>query len=683
MSLTLRRLPVLRLRPSSRLVSLVLVSIIVVAAGAGLGVVLRTEFETSRLSSEVSVAAQRKANLSNAQAEALRLVQSLAQPVDATDTTAMVDAVAVQRGHFLRQVDLSRGQFPASSSQASQLREIQSTFAGFPWHRLSEPGQAGPTRQAGMALAMDGALKVKDLFDRQDELLFGATVEALGAKHRSQSALAELVALLFVLGVASMIMLTRRARNDEARSYDALLKEMRVSRALQDDLTHRAGHDPLTGLADRSHMRELIEAALHRGQRAGGLVGVLFINLDHFKIVNDTLGHRGGDEILRTTAMRMRNLVRAGDTVGRLGGDEFVVLIEPLASPLELVALADRLITAVSAPVPIGGRDVTIGASIGAAVNLDGRTVGSKLLDNAEIAANRAKAAGRGRTVFFDATLNRELEDRADLEAAIRVGLAAGEFQMHYQPLVELSTGDVHGYEALIRWERPGYGLVPPDSFIPIAEQSNLICEIDNWVLRQATRQLAAWTHHDHEGSADSTIAVNISGRHLDSASIVTDVVDALQDAEIPAARLVLEITETVLVDAPRASVHLQALRELGVAISIDDFGTGYTSIGQLQNLNADILKIDRSFIATAGAGELIALMINAAHAFSLHVVAEGIEHDDQLALVRQLGCDSAQGFFFARPQPAASIKIGPGRPPPTHPTSICRPSDLTRERQP
>jgi len=431
---------------------------------------------------------------------------------------------------------------------------------------------------------------------------------------------------------------------------------------LQDDLVHQAAHDSLTLLANRVRVLELVTAALHRGQRSGTPVGLLFIDLDGFKAVNDSFGHRSGDDVLRETATRLRTLVRAGDTVGRLGGDEFVVLVEPLDSAAELLDLADRLIAAVAAPIETAGGRVTVGASIGVAVSLDGSTDAGQLLHHADIAAYRAKAGGRGRAEVFDDALRHELDERAALEAAIEVALATDEFLLHYQPVVNLLTGAVHGYEALIRWERPGHGLVPPDSFIPVAERSNLICDIDRWVLRHALRQLREWTRASPEQYAGVTLAVNISGRHLASPSIVPDVVTALEEAGVAPTQLVLEITETVLVDEPGAVSHLRALRALGVVISIDDFGTGYTSIGQLQHLDVDVLKIDRSFIGSHSPGthELVTLMINAAHAFGLHVVAEGVEDDEQLAPLRHMLCDSGQGYLFGRPAPAAAITAGP-----------------------
>jgi diguanylate cyclase (GGDEF)-like protein len=446
-----------------------------------------------------------------------------------------------------------------------------------------------------------------------------------------------------------------------ARMYlamQAIRASTRQRERLQDNLAHQAAHDSLTQLANRSRAVELIESALHRGQRSGSLVGLLFVDLDHFKAVNDTYGHAAGDEVLREVARRMRAKVRAGDTVGRLGGDEFVVLVEAPDSEVTLVELAERLLGAIEAPMPTGSRDVVVGASIGVAVARDGNTDADQFLYEADAAAFRAKAEGRGRAEIFDDGLRRELRERTHLEAAIRTGLDQGQFILHYQPIVQVATGNVDGYEALLRWDRPGHGMVRPDDFIPTAEQSNLICDLGRWVLHEATGQLALWAAVQSEHDKAITVAVNISGRHLASATIVADVATALEAANVPGGRLVLEVTETVLVDQPTAIAHMRALRELGVGISIDDFGTGYTSIGQLQYLAVDTLKIDKSLVQSSapGARELVRLVVHAAHAFGLTVVAEGVELEAQLGTIRQAGCDHVQGYIFARPQPASVI---------------------------
>ncbi|PVU81173.1 hypothetical protein DDP54_17710 [Cellulomonas sp. WB94] len=427
---------------------------------------------------------------------------------------------------------------------------------------------------------------------------------------------------------------------------------------LRDDLTHRAAYDSLTELANRARALDIVEAALHRGRRSASSVGLLIVNLDHFRTVNDAHGHAVGDGVLRELARRMRRSVSAGDTVGRLGGNEFVVVVEALDSEAALVALAQRLVTAIAEPVRAGAVDVVVSASIGVALVRDGSTDADQLLRGADAALHRAKAAGRGRAEVFDDGLRRELHERALLEQALRASLVDDDLELHYQPIVGVTTGRVEGYEALVRWQRPGHGMVPPDDFIPTVELSDLICDLGRWVLREATRQLAEWTARWPDVCGRMTVAVNISGRHLASAGIVTDVVAALAAAELAADRLVLEITETVLVDQPTADAHMRALRALGVAVSIDDFGTGYTSISQLQHLRADILKIDRSLVESSASGtiELVRLVIHAAHAFGLTVVAEGVETEAQLSALTLAGCDTAQGYLFARPAPATVV---------------------------
>jgi predicted signal transduction protein with EAL and GGDEF domain len=319
--------------------------------------------------------------------------------------------------------------------------------------------------------------------------------------------------------------------------------------------------------------------------------------------------------------------------------------------------LAHRLIAAVSEPIAIGRARVRIGASIGVAVSRDGGIDADALFAEADTAAYRAKAHGRGRAEMFDEVLRLQLNERAELEAAIASGLADGEMQVAYQPVMDVATDRLMGYEALIRWTRPGVGAVAPDQWIPVAESSRLIGDVDRWMLHAATRQMAQWRAEcpAAPGEPDPTIAVNISGRHLADPRVISDVADALAASGLPPELLVLEVTETVLVDDPLAYEHLTALRGMGVSIAIDDFGTGYTSIGQLQHLHADTLKIDKSLVGSTspGAAELVELVVRAAHAFGLNVVAEGVEREDQLPALHHARCDSAQGYLFARPQPA------------------------------
>ena len=435
-------------------------------------------------------------------------------------------------------------------------------------------------------------------------------------------------------------------------AIDQIVASNRHRERLQADLAYQASHDSLTQLPNRARALEMIEGALHRAQRSGAMVGLLFVDLDGFKQVNDTFGHGAGDEVLREVSRRMQAEVRGGDVVARLGGDEFVVLLEPVDSQLSVLEIARRIIATVSAPIPmtmIGGQ-AGVGASIGAAFNLDGDTDPDRLLGEADAATYRAKALGRGRVEVFDESLRQALHERANLESAIVHGLGNGEFVVHYQPVIDVQTSALQGFEALVRWNRPGHGLVPPDDFIPLAESSSLICDIDRWVLEEALNQLARWT--EATGRDEIWMAVNISGRHVSDPRIVADVLESLAASGVAANRLVLELTETIRIDDLRAMNHLHTLRNAGVAVSIDDFGTGYNSIMQMQHLPIDSIKIDRSFLASThtASGQLVLLIVQAAHAFGLTVIAEGVELDTQLTALGDVGCDSAQGYLIAHP---------------------------------
>jgi diguanylate cyclase (GGDEF)-like protein len=449
-------------------------------------------------------------------------------------------------------------------------------------------------------------------------------------------------------------------------SVEQIVEAFRAREALQDELAHQANHDALTGLPNRAQTLRHLATTLD-GESSTRRTGLLFLDLDGFKAVNDTHGHAAGDEMLREVARRLASTLRLGDAVGRLGGDEFVVTVQNVQSVVELVDLGRRLIAAVSQAVPlvVGGSNeklMRVGASVGISMSSDESTADS-LLAEADVAAYRAKRHGRGRVEVFDDQLRSELSERADLEVALKRGLDAGELSLHYQPVVSLTTGDLVGYEALARWTRPGIGSVSPDIFIPVAEASPFVCDLGRWVLAEATSQVARWRAAGGSGfapgRAEPTIAVNLSGRHLSDPRVLSDVHDALQACGLPPRLLVVEITETVLMDDPRARAHLQELRARGIRVAIDDFGTGFTSISALSTTPADILKIDRSFIASEDPGhhQLATLIARAARTFSLRVVAEGIETTAQLARAQADGCDEAQGYLISRPLPPEAVE--------------------------
>ncbi len=440
-------------------------------------------------------------------------------------------------------------------------------------------------------------------------------------------------------------------------SVERVVSTIREREALQTELAHQAAHDPLTELPNRASALRMTDHALLQGRRSGAETAMLFIDLDYFKEVNDTHGHAAGDEVLRVVAARMLAAVRAEDVVCRLGGDEFVVIIRSVETDSSVVELANRLIERLGAPIEVSGQIVHVGASIGIALSRAGASDASEMLLEADTAVYHAKASGRGVAEVFDEDLRRRHRARSEAEHEIRLGLDRGEFVAYYQPVVSLDGSTVHGFEALVRWHRPGHGVVAPNDFIPVAESSDLVIDIDRCVLEQATCQLVAWTEQGIV-RPDVDMAVNISGHHLGHRKVVDDVRAALDQSGLEPHRLILEITETVVVKDPSAIKNLDALKALGVRIALDDFGTGYTSIGQLHELPVDILKIDRSYISAGDRrAELVKLIVEVAHTFNLSVIAEGVEETAQLTGLRTMCCDLAQGFLFARPLPAATMR--------------------------
>ncbi|GAA3344462.1 hypothetical protein GCM10020358_47820 [Amorphoplanes nipponensis] len=433
-----------------------------------------------------------------------------------------------------------------------------------------------------------------------------------------------------------------------------------VSLALTDARTveavREAHHDAVTGLPNRGLFLQIFNRVLAARAATTGPASVLFIDLDRFKAVNDSLGHEAGDQLLAAVAGRLRGCVRADDTTARLGGDEFAVLMNN--SPVETaVDVAERAIAAIKEPFRISGRDVFIGASIGVAVSGAAAADSDVLLHQADVAMYRAKKEGPGRVVVYEPHMHAEALNYLSLRGDLRQALQAGEFRLQYQPLVRLDTGEITGVEALIRWDSPVRGPVPPADFIPIAEESGLIVEIGQWVLETSAAQAAAW----RQVRPELTLNVNVSGHQLMHPRFAADVTRALAVAGLPSSAMTLELTESVLMSDPQAAVaSLAGLRELGVRLSIDDFGTGYSSLAYLRELPVDELKIDRAFIARAElTGEDLALVrtiVDLGHILGLRVVAEGIENAAQLDALRRLGCCYGQGYHLCRPTDPADL---------------------------
>jgi diguanylate cyclase (GGDEF)-like protein len=424
-------------------------------------------------------------------------------------------------------------------------------------------------------------------------------------------------------------------------------------RRAENRIAHMAGHDTLTDLPNRMLFREEMERALAQTRRGEGLA-VLCVDLDYFKEVNDTLGHPAGDDLLRAVAARLKNCVRDVDMIARLGGDEFAVIRPGVARPEEVIAVAERIVKVLGEPYSLDGHEVIVGASVGIARAPGDGTSADQLLKNADMALYRAKADGRRTYRFFEPEMDARLQARRRLEVDLRAALLQGEFELYYQPIVNVERRQVSGFEALIRWNHPQRGVVLPLEFIPLAEEIGLIHAIGEWVLRQACAEAANWPN-------DIRIAVNLSAAQFKTRNLVQTVVHALAASRLPASRLELEVTESILLhDSETILSTLHQLHELGVRISMDDFGTGYSSLSYLRSFPFDTIKIDRTFVEElpqrSDCAAIVRAVAGLGDSLGMLTTAEGVETEDQLARLRTEGCEEVQGYLFSRPVPAKAL---------------------------
>lgn len=435
---------------------------------------------------------------------------------------------------------------------------------------------------------------------------------------------------------------------------------------IEEQMVHDAFHDALTGLANRKLFMEHLRMSLHKIKRESSKVfAVLFLDFDRFKVINDSLGHTEGDKLLIAIAGRLEFILRPGDLVARLGGDEFTILLSEINSPDDALFVAERIQQEMKHPFDLGGSEIVTSASIGIAYGSNEYAHAEEILRDADIAMYRAKAKGKACYQIFDQSMHEEVRNKLHIEREMRQALEQEEFQLYYQPIVDLDTGDLSGFESLIRWQHPIRGMVPPGDFIPIAEENNMILPLGKWILYESCRQMRAW-QKESISAWNLMVSVNLSGKQFVQPDLVEQVADVLAETGLPPRCLKLEITESYLMENSELAVKtVTKLRELGLQLSLDDFGTGYSSLSYLHSLPVSYLKIDRSFVSRMMSSkknsEMVQTIIRLAQNLRMKVIAEGIENNEQMAHLQILNCQYGQGYFFSKPLPSndAQLLIG------------------------
>ena len=452
----------------------------------------------------------------------------------------------------------------------------------------------------------------------------------------------------------AQLVLTNLLQERSVQGVVATIRDIGERKAFEEQLTQKAFYDSLTGLPNRLLFRDRLEQALVRCGRHGKRAGLIFIDFDNFKLINDSLGHAAGDELLTEAAARLRCCLRAEDTVARLGGDEFVAILQDLVTEADALLVVDAILHQFGRMFILGGRELTVTVSMGIALSEKGLEQADSLLRNADVAMYRAKSNGKGCHVVFDPSMHVDALARLELENDLRRAIYGGELRLHYQPVVHMSSGHVGEVEALVRWQHPTRGLVSPADFIPIAEETGLIIPLGQWVLEEACRQVMAW-HKEFATNPPMILSVNLSPRQFQQPTLVDEVAQALAQSGLSPHCLKLEITEGVILHDTDATIdRLWQLRGLGIKLAVDDFGTGYSSLSYLKRLPLDVLKIDRSFVSglghDSGDSAIVRAIISLAKSLDLAVTGEGIETEQQAEMLGSLGCDRGQGYFYGRP---------------------------------
>jgi diguanylate cyclase (GGDEF)-like protein len=463
-------------------------------------------------------------------------------------------------------------------------------------------------------------------------------------------------------GLLSVVSRTyKHADEDRSRLERSLDVSSREMHERTHEIKYQAFHDKLTGLPNRALFTDHMDLALAKARRSHKGTAVIFLDLDNFKLINDSLGHQAGDELLKSVADRLKGAVRMGDTVARLGGDEFTILLEDLDAPEEAEGSARRILHALNQPIEIGNGEAFASASLGIAYTVHCIESTGDLMKQADIAMYHAKATGKSSYVVYDKGMNDSAIVRLELETSLRKALELDQISVHYQPLIDLTTGLCKGAEALARWKHPLYGYVSPNQFIPIAEEIGVINGLGYFILEQACMQAKIW--QDQVGNESFSISVNLSGKQLQQPDVVDRVKDILNRTQLPPHCLKLEITESVLMTDRDATVDkLNRLKQVGVMLALDDFGTGYSSLSTLSYFPLDTLKIDRAFISSLGrdsqANSIVQAIMALSKSMCMDVTGEGVETAAQLEAIQRLGCRTGQGYLFAMPLPGAEFGL-------------------------
>jgi diguanylate cyclase (GGDEF)-like protein/PAS domain S-box-containing protein len=556
-----------------------------------------------------------------------------------TDDTERVEAVRVQQvaetrfeigfeqaGIGATIVDLEGVPIRVNPAACSLLGRPETLLVGRPWTEYTHPNDVPlwPTVQARVAAGHDTYADERRYVRPDGTLVWASTHVTLV-----------------------------RDKSGEPQYFLTQLQDITGRKQMEQELVHQALHDSLTGLPNRALLTDRLVQGLAGSRRRGSQLGVMLLDVDHFKVINDSMGHNCGDDLLRHSADRIARVIRPGDTVARFGGDEFVVVCDDV-SVLETEQIAKRVLEALSQPCFIGTQELSVTASLGIAVADEDATPESLLRDS-DAAMYLAKARGRGRIEVFTEELRAKAERRQATATELRHALEREEFTVHYQPIVDLTTGALVSAETLLRWEHPDRGLVSPAEFVPLAEETGLIVPIGAWVLEQACQQLVRWNE------PSMSVAVNLSVRQMIAPDIASLVEDVLMRTGARPENLCLELTESVFMeDVDYFGKTLASLKTLGVRLAIDEFGTGYSSLSYLKRFPVDAVKVDRAFVDGLGTdphySALVAAIVAMADALGLEVTAEGVENQDQLAMLKRLQCRRAQGFYLARPMPADAI---------------------------